>query len=397
MSKQSCFNGDGGDADADGCSFVAFRKLCVLLQRPAPKKYPPIASIPRTSTARLAQAAQESDEDRDHPKPSTHLYLAYGSNLAAETFLGVRGIRPLSQVNVSVPTLELKFNLPGVPYREPCFANVDFRKLPDKPKLPPKIPPIKPPPFDPPQPPHAAATWNEGLVGVVYEVTEEDYRTIIRTEGGGIGYKEIVVPCLPIPPRISIPEKPFPELPKPFLARTLFAPQIPEPDLPDDPRKKKWWYRFLVGPHREPDYAQPSARYLNLIRDGAQEHDLPDGYQRWLYSLQPYTITSWRQRIGAVLLLLLSAVIFLTVMSLSKILADKDGKIPRWLAITVTVLFNVTWMTYDSVFKPVFGDGERTEDPGDGKGHRRTRSLSAMLKRYPHVDEEKVVLLSEFE
>ncbi|KAF4975723.1 hypothetical protein FZEAL_7526 [Fusarium zealandicum] len=390
MAKQPSANGDG----ADSCPLTILRKLSALLQRPAPSKYPSIASIPRTSAARLAQAAEDFVDDRDHPKPNTYLYLAYGSNLAAETFLGVRGIRPLSQVNVSVPTLELKFSLPGIPYSEPCFANVDYRKLPEKPKLPPKVPGLDPPPFDPPLPPHTEAMWDEGLVGVAYEVTEEDYRTIIRTEGGGVGYKEIVVPCIPIPPKVSVPEKPFPDIPKPFLSRTLFAPQIPEPDLPDDPRKKKWWYRFLIGPHRDPDYSQASARYLNLLKDGAKEHDLPDGYQRWLKSLQPYTITNWRQTIGAFLFTIFSNAIFLTLMAVSKIVADKNGKIPRWLAILMMVWFNVNWMIYDGVFKPVFGDGERTEEE---KGHRRNRRRSIAPNRPPHVDEEKVELLGEFE
>src|SRR6478735_1019140 len=112
------------------------------------------------------------------------------------------------------------------------------------------------------------------------------------------------------------------------MSRTLFAPQIPDKDLPDDPRKKKWWYRFLVGPQREPGYAQASARYLNLIKDGAKEHELPEDYQRWLHSLQPYTITTMRQRIGAFLFLFSSGLFFLIVVTLSKLFADKHGKAP---------------------------------------------------------------------
>lgn len=379
------------DAVKESCPIAVVRKLKALSQRTSSADYPPISSIPRTSPERLALAAEEPVEG-DEPKATTHLYLAYGSNLAAETFLGVRGIRPLSQVNVSVPTLDLKFNLAGIPYREPCFANVDFRKIPDHPKLPPKVPPINPPPFEPP---HATVQWDEGLVGVVYEVTEEDYRTIIRTEGGGVGYKEISVPCLTIPPKISIPEKPFPGVPKPFIAKTLFAPQIPDSDLPDDPRKKKWWYRFLVGPQRDPDYSQASARYLKLITDGAKEHELPDGYQRWLNSLQPYTITTWRQQIGALLFALSNSGIFLIIIFGSKLFPSKDGKMPRWLAIMMTVLFNIIWMSYDVFYKPTFGDGERTED-GEEKNLDSVWS-SWKSEKVSQVDEEKVGLLSEYE
>ncbi|KAH8736397.1 hypothetical protein BGZ61DRAFT_441933 [Ilyonectria robusta] len=397
MSRPSYDSGTGDE----NCSLAILRKLSALRPRPSPNSYPSIASIPQTSTARLAQAAEDPAHDRDHPTPDTYLYLAYGSNLAAETFLGMRGIRPLSQTNVSVPTLELKFNLPGIPYREPCFANVDFRKIPDHPKLPdpsnpPRIPPIDPPAIQPP--PHTLTSWNEGLIGVVYEVTAEDYGTIIRTEGGGAGYKEIVVPCIPIPPKISVPEKPpIPELPKPFLARTLFAPQIPEPNQPEDPRKKKWWYRFLVGPHREPNYAQASARYLKLITDGAEEHELPDGYQRWLKSLQPYTTTTWKQQLGALLFTLTSGLMFLLMVGISKLVADKDGKLPHWMVIAMTVMINLTWMEYDAIFKPIFGDGERTQDDEDKKKRNCERWAKMFRHQSQPVDEEKVALLEEFE
>ncbi|KAM0207252.1 hypothetical protein ACHAQD_001144 [Fusarium lateritium] len=383
-----------GEAVSENVLGAVLRKLTALTQRPEPKKYPSIASIPRTSAERLAQAAEDHVVDRDHPAPKTYLYLAYGSNLCAETFLGVRGIRPLSQVNVSVPTLELTFNLPGIPYREPCFANVDYRKLPEKPKLPPKVPL---PPFEPPQPPHSdQIQWDEGLIGVVYEVTEEDYSTIIRTEGGGAGYKEIVVPCIPLPPKVSIPEKPYPDIPRPFMSRTLFAPQIPDKDLPDDPRKHKWWYRFLIGPQREPGYAQASVRYMKLLKDGAKEHELPDGYQRWLHSMQPYTLTTMRQRIGAYLFIFFGGLLFSMIILLSKIFADKSGKIPQWLAVAMTATFSVAWMVYDNFFKPIFGNGERTEEEGESKTRTRKRSLSQILNHFPSADEEKAALLNGF-
>ncbi|KPM45411.1 hypothetical protein AK830_g1235 [Neonectria ditissima] len=395
MSRPTCDDAAGEER----CPIAILRKLDTLRPRPVPKTYPSIASIPRTSTARLAQATEDPANECDQPESNTYLYLAYGSNLAAETFLGVRGIRPLSQTNVSVPTLELKFNLPGIPYREPCFANVDYRKVPEKPKLPdpsnpPRIPPIDPPPYQPPTLP-TSTVWNEGLVGVVYEVTKEDYGTIIRTEGGGAGYKQIIVPCIPIPPKISVPEKPpFPEIPRPFLARTLFAPRIPEPDLPDDPRKKKWWYRFLIGPHRDPDYAEASARYLKLITDGAKEHELPDGYQRWLRSLQPYTITTRRQQIGGMLFALTSGFMFILMIMLSKVFADKEGKLPQWMAITMTAMMNLTWMEYDAIFKPFFGDGERTEDDGVARTNQQWTRMFRI--KCQNMDEEKVELLKEF-
>ena len=64
---------------------------------------------------------------RDGLDPPTIFYLAYGSNLSAETFQGKRGIRPISQLNVLVPELALTFDIPGIPYLEPCFANTKYR------------------------------------------------------------------------------------------------------------------------------------------------------------------------------------------------------------------------------------------------------------------------------
>jgi hypothetical protein len=52
-------------------------------------------------------------------------------------------------------------------------------------------------------------------------------------------------------------------------------------------------------------------------------------------------------------------IIFLTM---SEFLADETGKLPPWLAKGVATMFNAMWMSYDAVFNPIFGDGERTEE-----------------------------------
>ncbi|ROV88041.1 hypothetical protein VMCG_10406 [Cytospora schulzeri] len=328
-------------------------------QVPTPD-YPPISSIPRTSPARLQRATPKQCPDKhirssspeandflyDHTSSApTVLYLAYGSNLCAQTFLGQRGIRPISAVNVSAPSLRLTFDLPGVPYQEPCFANTAPRKVPKLPK-----PPTLPPGFDPPQylfPPasselgkttdaqHGDPAWDMGLIGVVYEVTPEDYATIVKTEGGGSSYQDILY------------------------------------------------------------YAQPSARYLKLIMDGAAEHGLPDDYQAWLARLQPYTITTHRQSIGQYLLVGLVFPIVGLLLVLSRWLADDRGKIPAWLGLTLETVFHLIWLAYDGVFKPVFGDGERTEDEEEKR--RRWAARRVLRKRKsPNSggDEEKTRLLN---
>lgn len=402
--------------------------------------YPPTSSIPRTSPSRLSHPSSRPTPFPTTPipfptltgpaPPKSVLYLAYGSNLSAETFLGVRKIRPLSQINVSCPSLRLTFDLPGVPYREPCFANTALRKipkLPDPPKLPPGTPDL---PY-PGNPPHESdggdgkaedeveettypgdPVWNKGLIGVVYEVTEEDYARIVATEGGGASYADILVPCFPLPARMGVPEKPdYPGLPKPFLAHTLFAPRVPSVPGGGEGEKDKlggqdgdedggdeedggWWEKmptwmkklFLPVTRSEEDYAQPSTRYLKLIRDGAREHELPEEYQEYLARLQPYTIITLRQRIGSVLFLALWALPFLFFVLAPRLITDDKGRLPRWAAAMVAVMFNLVWLSYDVVFKPVFGEGERTVDVGDETPGSWWRRRDGGIRL---VDEEK--------
>ncbi|KAK3941122.1 hypothetical protein QBC46DRAFT_383731 [Diplogelasinospora grovesii] len=463
---------------AECAALRALRYIQDLFQSRPPKppaEYPSISSIPLTSLERLSQPdASPSTGVPDEPIPAstftfppdvksappsgTVLYLAYGSNLCAQTFLGQRGIRPLSQVNVSAPSLRLTFDLPGLPYKEPCFANTAPRKLPTKPPgdlpTPPKLPPGLPdPPKKSPKLPHwqtveerdvernAAGdpVWNKGLIGVVYEVTQADYAKIVATEGGGASYLELLVPCLTLPARIGVPRdpSPVPELPKPFLAHTLYAPRLPlappdndtssnntpphhgaqdvgnnghaggdgEGDDGDGDKKPEapGWFRRLLLPVRrpDPDYSQPSARYLKLITDGAKEHDLPADYQRYLNALQPYTITTRRQQIGQVLFFGFWMPFFLLFIFVGpKLFADKKGRIPKWLAASLVVLSNVLWLSYDKIAKPLFGDGERTEQSKDEAAgevpteRKRRESFVARLRhKEASTDEEKRCLI----
>ncbi|KAF6837247.1 hypothetical protein CMUS01_05092 [Colletotrichum musicola] len=402
--------------EAPSCALILRRIHEATFPPRAPAPRQPASSVPRTSASRLAAA-----NTNNAAAPNTVLYLAYGSNLSAETFLGARGIRPVSQVNVSAPSLRLVFDLPGLPYREPCFANTAPRKVPKIPDEPPKFPPIPPPPSPPgvtgsgdgrncisisnsisnSNSNSNSSSWDKGLYGVVYEVTAQDYATIIATERGSSPYADILVPCIPLPARVTVPEKPPIDIPRPFLAHTLYAPSVP--DIPDDDDddtssqkqtsdKIKWYHRLLLPPRRpDPSYAQPSPRYLKLITDGAAEHELPEDYQVYLRSLQPYVPTTTGQKIARAVLTVTFMPVMMLYFAVGKALAGRDGKLPGWVDTALAVVFNLLWIVYDSVLKRVFGDGERTiEDNGDGAGYRRRR-----FWRDGRVgtDEEKVGLL----
>lgn len=298
----------------------------------------------------------------------TIFYLAYGSNLSAETFLGVRGIRPLSQQNVHCPTLTLTFDLPGVPYVEPCFANTRFSDPADAPS---HFAAVRSIPQNVRRMDYHKTRWTKGLVGVVYEVTMTDFYKIIATEGGGNGYHDIKVPCHPLPKDTDIvPTKPTSE---PLIAHTLFCP----------PRGGG-----LTRP--DPNYAQASPRYLKLITDGAEQHHLPREYREYLAGLRPYRTTTWRQKAGKALFLATWLPAFMTMITLSKVVAGKDGKVPKWYGRIMDTLFKGVWFSYDHMYKQLYGDGERTiEDTGEDLAVEKHRGFV--------VEEEEQPLLSRAE
>jgi hypothetical protein len=322
-------------------------RLWKLLRTPKPYTYHR-TQLPSTSPSRLTATASEE---------KTILYLAYGSNLSAETFKGNRGIRPLSAVNVHVPSLTLTFDLAGIPYIEPCFANTQYRTPPSSKPAAPSI-----------SSDYHKDRWTKGLIGVVYEVTPEDYRTIIATEGGGASYHDVIVPCYALPKGTKLVDS----TPggAPFMAHTLLSPRDSDTTLYQNTNNNTragngsgsgGEINKKSGVTRpDPSYAQPSARYLKLITDGGEEHNLPAEYMAYLYNIRPYTITTRKQKVGQALFLALWMPIVMAVFGVSKLLADGDGRVPAWWVAVMTLVFKCVWGSYDAVFKGVFGDGERT-------------------------------------
>ena len=324
----------------------------------APK--PVFPRLPQLSQERLDASLTDVPLDTEQlalsrvsaqEKQKTVLYLAYGSNLCNETFRGVRGIRPLSQVNVVVPSLRLTFDLSGIPYTEPCFANTARRETALSSG-------------------HEQFTgedyhkdrWHKGLVGVVYEVTLSDYAHIIATEGGGSSYQDILVDCYVLARSDTVPSSPES---RPFKAHTLFAP------IQDSVAMDR-----VVRP--DPSYAQPSARYLKLITDGAAECELPGEYQDYLRDIRAYTISSRRQAVGKALFVSTWLPFLLFMLRLSQKLQDKKGRVPWWVGKLTAMVFGCMWLSYDGVFKKAFGDGERTvgDETLFGMQDRNSKSVS---------------------
>ncbi|OCK79090.1 gliotoxin biosynthesis protein GliK [Lepidopterella palustris CBS 459.81] len=314
-----------------------------------------LADQPFDLATTISRDAAEASE-----KGKTVLYLAYGSNLCKETFLGKRGVKPLSQLNVLVPELRLTFDLPGIPYWEPCFANTARRDAKNPPYPTPTASIADPADLEKqPLAPGSDTTdyhkdrWKKGLVGVVYEVTPSDYVHIIATEGGGASYQDILVTCYPLAASPTVPESP--DTP-PFRAHTLFAPAREEPA--DKSMEKVQTTGRFQRPN--PSYAQPSSRYLHLITTGASECALPSEYSAYLSSIRPYAITSQRQQLGKLIFLAIWMPFVTLIFALQARFQDDKGRSPDWLVRVSDVLFAGIWGSYDGLFRTLFGDGERT-------------------------------------
>ena len=322
-----------------------------IVEKAATAPKAPILRLPQTAESRLS----ESYAARKCENEATVLYLAYGSNLAASTFLGMRGIKPLSAINVLVPSLALTFDLPGLPYGEPCFANTK-RRDPSHTVFSSKYHSEKSSSllFSPPKP----LDWSKAMIGVVYEVTPQDYAHIIATEGGGASYQDILVPCHAFPDSYdsASPVPTIPETPA-FTAHTLFAPYEPPTEL--DPSRLPW-SKPMFRP--SPTYAQPSLRYLSLLRTGAREHDLPAEYITYLDSLHSYTITSTRQKVGAALFLGLWGPIIRAIIVDSAQGGDDEPRAP-WLITLLRITFWAMWLSYDWGFRiSMVGLGDMHEE-----------------------------------
>ncbi|MCJ1468332.1 hypothetical protein MMC07_006960 [Pseudocyphellaria aurata] len=279
--------------------------------------------------------------------PDTVFYLAYGSNLCAKTFQGKRGIRPLSQANVVVPELVMTFDLSALPYLEPCFANTRYRVQNGSVGADENAPLLS----DVPSAPRYRKTeWQKGLVGVAYEVTAKDYAHIMATEGGGSSYQDILVDCYELPAgQDTVPLNPTSP---PFKAHTLYSPTT----RPGQPRGREGGR----ASRPDPNYAQASRRYLNLLITGADEHALPKEYQEYLRRLRPYVVTTRRQVVGRIIFMMFWLPFIFPLFGLNRIFGDKQGRSPPWLRGLLQGFFEVAWKSYDTVFKPIFGDGERT-------------------------------------
>ncbi|KAL2842717.1 gliotoxin biosynthesis protein GliK [Aspergillus pseudoustus] len=235
-------------------------------------------------------------------------YFAYGSNTRSSVMRG-RGIVPLDAQPVVVPSHRLCFDIFGIPYAEPAFASIVPIMLDatiDSPSGQ-AIPPVH---------------------GVAYLLTQDDYRRLVLSEGAGVGYDEITV-CARI---ISLEEA---GQDGEILAHTLQA-------------KYPW------RPNRA-----PSARYMNLIIDGANEFNLPYSYKSYLHSVPVYVpLRTYRSRFGAWLFLAFWRKAIRGLARLTKVSTDEKGHCPRWLGGVIVGVYWCMWGWHDFVHSVIWTQGD---------------------------------------
>jgi hypothetical protein len=273
-----------------------------------------------------------------------------------KTFLGDRGIRPLSKRNVFVPSLRLTFDLPGVPYSEPCYANCALIDTLNSNHRNSKDNSLSQRRNQYLRECLSVHLWPHALLGVVYELKMVDFRQVIATEGGGTAYQQLCVECFVLHEGESLKTRETTQQENIF-AYTLYAPrQVFSTEAGSDKGS-------VLVRRRYASTAQPSYRYLSLIRDGAAEHDLPSEFLEFLARMPSYQVTSKRQLLGKLIFLAVWKPIMTFVLSLQQIFQEEDGTNLSWLVHMLSLVFGAMWYSHDVFFRSVFGDGERSEIP----------------------------------
>ncbi|KAK2616701.1 hypothetical protein QQS21_000313 [Conoideocrella luteorostrata] len=103
-------------------------------------------------------------------------YFAYGSNMRSFIMVN-RGIKPLEQALVKIPTYVLTFKIFGMPYSEPSMASIANMSHVDVNTVlrrgsPAPLPPIH---------------------GIAYLITRADYVTLVKSEDGGSACRDIAL------------------------------------------------------------------------------------------------------------------------------------------------------------------------------------------------------------
>ncbi len=101
--------------------------------------------------------AEALSSSTQNTKAKHYNYFAFGSNMASTTMTALRNVSPIASTAAVVPNHRLAFNVPGAPLIEPSWASIETSE-------------------------------DDVCHGVLYKLTEEDFRIVCETEGVPFGY-----------------------------------------------------------------------------------------------------------------------------------------------------------------------------------------------------------------
>ncbi|KAF1950194.1 hypothetical protein CC80DRAFT_456340 [Byssothecium circinans] len=235
-------------------------------------------------------------------------YLAYGSNMSSEKFTGNRGIVPLDTALVRIPGWTLTMEVPGLPYSEPSFSSIKPREADCDDEA-----------TDP------------DVTGVAYLITEDQYRQVIASEGGGIAYSDI---CL----TGKILDEMTARVPRDITVHTLGTAMKRRPS------------------------PLPSQRYMDLLITGGKECHLPLEYQKYLSNIAVYepSTSAWA-KLGALLFLTIWSPVMGNLEKITTRSIGKDGNAQWFIIWLVRGVMHIIWASHDFIFAPVFGRGDGSD------------------------------------
>lgn len=237
--------------------------------------------------------------------------FAFGSNLCSSVLSGRRMIKPAESVPGILHGYKLSFNQPGLPYREPGFATVD--------------------PID----------SNDGedipeVHGVAYLMTTSQWNYYLESEGAagqsdkGYGVIQVTIHA--------------------YDGREIKACTL---------RTQPKTVAYLKG-----RVALPSKRYLNLIRQGAEEQKLSQEYREYLDSLSHYAPPGIGGHIGAFITAFIAFGLLFPMFGMMRLLrklrgidsTKSCGLLQRFQSMFFHFVFGFSWLLHD-ILRPILGCG----------------------------------------
>ncbi|OBT39502.1 hypothetical protein VE00_10400 [Pseudogymnoascus sp. WSF 3629] len=225
-------------------------------------------------------------------------YFAYGSNMRASVMTG-RGLHIAATQAVVLPSHMLTFDIFGIPYTEPAMASISPRPRP-----------------------HSGIQNRCGIPleqapdvhGAAYLLSKSDFTKLVLSEGAGTAYREIEVEALVLPPPGNVTDTS-----EVTVEVTSASTSI---------RAKTLVARYPFRPN-----AAPSARYLDVLVQGAQELGLPVSYVEYLQSLPRFTkAAAGKEQLGAKSFIAFWMPLASHLMRWVKFHADdENGRAPEWM------------------------------------------------------------------